>query len=63
MLGSLPTTILRLSSDQSGELAGIPRNLFIIIIKFCKAKLKQLKIVFQLVFKVHFLTNMYVVKQ
>ena len=51
MLGSLSTNIVRLSSDQNGEIAGILQHLSSNFIKFCKRKLKH-EIVFQLIFHV-----------
>ena len=43
MLGSIPATFLLLSSDQTGELAGIHQHLFSNTINTCKGKLKELK--------------------
>ena len=53
MLGILPNIILRLSSDQTGELAVIHQNFFYNII--CKGKQLSRKLI--LSFKRHLLTK------
>ena len=54
MLGTLPTNILMLYSDQTGELAGIHNTYFLISLSFVKGNQTALKneIVFQLFIKV-----------